>query len=105
MLLWEQGTIYTAGLVLGLVFGLLFSVLVVPALVFTGASDQGVISNTTSGTFNIAQSVPPIQVIFASQQLILAIGVLAILCVMALGLMIRVVSRPSLGQALRLNED
>jgi hypothetical protein len=35
----------------------------------------------------------------------LALGALVLLCVLALGMMMRIVSRPSIAQTLRLNED
>jgi hypothetical protein len=38
-------------------------------------------------------------------QIVLVLGILAIICLAALLLMARIVSRPSLSQTLRLNED
>ena len=99
VLSWEQGIIYAVAFLLGIGFGTLLSLLVVPALVFTGFY-----SGSASGNFYISQSVPPIQVVF-SPWLWLALALLAAVCGAALWMMVRVVSRPSLGQTLRLNED
>jgi Tfp pilus assembly protein PilX len=48
--------------------------------------------------------VPPIQIVIPPM-LVIALAVLVIICIVALGMMIRVVSRPSISQTLRLNED
>ncbi len=100
VLTWEQGIIYTLAIGLGIVSGLLFSLFVVPSLVFTSA--PGVIVST--GSVAISQSIPPIQLVF-SPLLILGLAALVAICVIALWLMVRVVSRPSIGQTLRINED
>ncbi len=104
VLTWEQGIIYTTAIVLGVIFGFLLSALAVPVLVFTSVGSNGANSDISSGAFYIAQSVPPIQVI-VPVSVGIALAVLIAICVIALGLMIRVVSRPSIGQTLRLNED
>ena len=49
--------------------------------------------------------IPPVQTVIPYPQLFLLLGGLVIVCLAALLLMARIVSRPSLGQALRLNED
>ncbi|MDQ2715208.1 MAG: ABC transporter permease [Chloroflexota bacterium] len=100
VLTWEQGIIYALAIGLGIVSGLLFSLFVVPSLVFTSA--PGVIAST--GSAYISQSIPPIQLVF-SPLLILGLAALVTICVIALWLMVRVVSRPSIGQTLRINED
>src|SRR5579875_509176 len=104
VLTWEQGIIYTTAILLGVIFGFLLSALAVPVLVFTSVGTSGANSDISSGAFYIAQSVPPIQVI-VPVSVALALAVLIAICVIALGMMIRVVSRPSIGQTLRLNED
>jgi ABC-type antimicrobial peptide transport system permease subunit len=104
VLTWEQAIIYTTSIVLGVVFGLLLSTLVVPVLVFTSVGSNGTNSDISGQAFYIAQSVPPIQVIIPATVGI-ALLVLICICGIALGMMIRVVSRPSIGQTLRLNED
>ncbi|MEO6889277.1 MAG: FtsX-like permease family protein [Ktedonobacteraceae bacterium] len=104
VLTWEQSIIYTAAILLGVVFGALLSALVVPVLVFTGVPASGSASATSNGAFYVSQSVPPIQII-VSPWVGLALVAVVIICVVALGWMVRIVSRPSIGQTLRLNED
>ncbi|MDQ2717253.1 MAG: FtsX-like permease family protein, partial [Chloroflexota bacterium] len=100
VLLWEQGIVYTSAILLGILGGILLSALVVPNLVFTGAPTSTQVTNTASGAFYASQSVPPIEVT-ASPLLVLTLAVLVGICALALGLMVRVVSRPSISQALR----
>jgi putative ABC transport system permease protein len=96
---WEQGLIYAAALILGSIFGGLLSWLAVPALVFTGTDQQA-----STGAIFASQSVPPIQIVVPPW--LLAVPTLEIIiCGSALALMVRVASRPALGQVLRLNED
>ncbi len=103
-LTWEQGIIYTTALGLGVLFGLLFSVLVIPGLVFTSVAPSGATSTISSSTFYGLQSVPPIQIILPNS-LAIALALLLALCIFSLVMMVRIVSRTSIGQALRLNED
>ncbi len=104
VLTWEQALIYTTSIVLGVLFGAILSALIVPALVFSSVAPSGTSSDPSSGTFFVSQSVPPIQIIIPSS-LGLALAVLIAICLFALGMMIRVVSQPSISQTLRLNED
>src|SRR6266704_1230003 len=104
VLTWEQALIYTTSIVLGVLFVALLSTLIVPALVFSSVAPSGTSSDPSSGTFFVSQSVPPIQIIIPSS-LGLALAVLIAICLLALGMMIRVVSQPSISQTLRLNED
>jgi len=46
-----------------------------------------------------------VQLVIPYLQLSLLLGGLVIICLLALLLMARIVSRPSIGQTLRLNED
>ncbi|HYL42244.1 MAG TPA: FtsX-like permease family protein [Ktedonobacteraceae bacterium] len=101
---WEQGIIYAAALGLGILFGLIFSVLVIPGLVFTSVAPSGVTSGISSSTFYGIQSVPPIQIILPGS-LGIALALLLALCILALIMMVQIVSRTSISQALRLNED
>jgi len=104
VLTWEQALIYTTSIVLGILFGAILSALIVPALVFSSITPSGTGSDPSNGTFFVSQSVPPIQVIIPSS-LGVALGLLIAICLLALGMMIRVVSQPSISQTLRLNED
>ncbi|HYT35069.1 MAG TPA: ABC transporter permease [Ktedonobacteraceae bacterium] len=104
ILTWEQCVIYSTSILLGIFCGAIFSVLVVPQLIFTSVGLSGANSDLTSSQFYVAQSVPPIQIVIPTS-LVVALAVLVIICIVALGMMIRVVSRPSISQTLRLNED
>ncbi len=101
VLTWEQAIIYATGIILGTVFGILLSLLVLPSLVYTGVALTG---NTSSGQFYLVQNIPPIQIMLPFS-LFIVIGALIVICVIALAMMVRVVSKPSMNQTLRLNED
>lgn len=105
VLTWEQSIVYATGIILGTIFGILLSLLVLPSLVYTGTSlnDPNNVSGTT-GQFYLVQNVPPIQ-IELPLTLFIVIGVLIAICGIALAMMVRVVSKPSMNQTLRLNED
>jgi len=102
ILTWEQGIIYTTALALGLLFGALFSFLALPVMVFTSVPSSS--SDTSSGTFYVVQNVPPITIVIPGT-LFIILSALIVICVIALGMMVRVVSKPSISQTLRLNED
>jgi hypothetical protein len=89
---------------LGVLFGAMFSALVVPQLIFTSVGSSGTGGDLTSNQFDLAQSVPLIQIVIPPS-LVMALAVLVIICVVALGMMIRVVTQPSMSQTLRLNQD
>ncbi|HEU5370566.1 MAG TPA: FtsX-like permease family protein [Ktedonobacterales bacterium] len=101
MLAFEQGIIYSAAIGLGVVFGGLLAATVVPALVFSSTPQaQGI----SSGEFYVIQRVLSAQVVLPFS-LLIALALLILLCIIALGMMARIVSKPSIGQTLRLNED
>ncbi|HEY7357200.1 MAG TPA: FtsX-like permease family protein, partial [Ktedonobacterales bacterium] len=102
VLIWEQGMIYTAALALGALFSALLIWTIVPALVFVAAPNNGASFN--SGEFYVIQHVLPVQILLPPTLGIVLAGIVAI-CVVALWMMARVVSRPSIGQTLRLSED
>ncbi len=89
VLTWEQGLIYGIGLLLGLAFGVLLATTVVPTLIYYGLS---------------IQSTLPVQIIVPIS-LILTLGAVIVVFVIALSMMVRTVSSPSMSQTLRLNED
>jgi len=103
-LTWEQGIIYTTGIVLGMLLGAIFSVLVIPGLVFTSVAPGNTTNQINSSTFYGIQSIPPLQIIVPSS-LAIALGLLVVTCVVALAMMVRLVSRTSISQVLRLSED
>lgn len=100
MLTWEQAIVYGIGLLLGVGFGLVLANTMIPALSFTD------LNNTLSNNDQLysLQSAFPTRIIFPST-LIWALVALIGLYAIALITMVSVVSRPTLGQALRLNED
>jgi hypothetical protein len=104
VLTWEQLIIYTTAIVLGIVFGLIFSLVVIPALAFTSVPPAGIIGDISSQAFFALQNTPPIEIVFP-RSLWIALGLLIAICVIALGMMVGIVSRPSISQTLRLNED
>ncbi|GHO44858.1 FtsX-like permease family protein [Ktedonospora formicarum] len=103
VLTWEQAIIYLASLILGLAFGALLATTVVPSLTVTSIPPTAA-STLDSTTFYALQSLLPTRLVFSSE-LLFALIVLILICIIALAMMIRVVSKPSMGQALRLNED
>ena len=103
-LAWEQCIIYATSIILGILFGAIFSALVVPQLIFTSVGASSNAEGLTNSQFYVTQSVPPIQVVVPAA-LFIALAILIAVCVMALGMMVRVVSQPSISQTLRLNED
>lgn len=99
---WEQGIIYVVAGVLGLLFGGLLALTGVPGLVFANPITPG--TTISDAEFYVMQRVLPTQVIWPAT-LGLAVLIFCAICALALALMMRVVSRPSISQTLRLNED
>ena len=99
VLLWEQVIVYVTGLVLGVLFGVFLAMTVIPAISVTDLN-----TNANVNQFYASQLAFPTQVVFPSS---LPLSLLAFVGIFVIGLamMMRVVSRPSLAQALRLNED
>ena len=103
-LLWEQGIIYTAAIGCGIFFGAILSALVIPALVITSVASNAVNSDISSSGLYTAQAIPPVQVIVPTS-LSIILGMLFVICIVALAIMVRTVSRPVISQVLRLDED
>lgn len=89
VLTWEQGLIYSIGILLGIAFGVLLATTVVPTLIYYGLS---------------VQISLPVQIIVPLSLVFLLSAIIAVF-VLALGMMVRTVAQPSLSQTLRLNED
>jgi hypothetical protein len=102
VLVWEQGIVYAAAMLLGVLFGALLIAAIVPALVFVGAPDAG--TTMSSGEFYVIQHVLPVQIILPPSLGLVFVGIVLV-CAVALWMMARVVSKPGIGQTLRLNED
>ncbi|MBA2391636.1 MAG: ABC transporter permease, partial [Ktedonobacteraceae bacterium] len=99
ILMWEQAIVYVIGLLLGVAFGALLSATVIPSLTLSSLN-----TNLSSAQFFDLQTAFPTPIV-VPPTLPLALVVLIAIYVVALLMMVRVVSRPSLGQTLRLNED
>ncbi|HEX6482080.1 MAG TPA: FtsX-like permease family protein [Ktedonobacteraceae bacterium] len=104
VLLWEQGIVYIAALLLGVIFGAVLSATAVPLLTFTSTPDSGVLSSISNDEFYAIQQIIPAQIILPLS-LGLAFLALVVICVLALGTMAGVALRPSVSQTLRLNTD
>ncbi len=104
VLIWEQTIVYLTSLLLGLLFGALLAALALPVMVFTSVPTSGASSSASSSTFFVQQNTPPIQIVIPAA-LIYVLIALILICISALTLMICIVSRPSVSQTLRLNED
>jgi ABC-type antimicrobial peptide transport system permease subunit len=104
VLLWEQGIVYSAALLLGVIFGAVLSATAVPLLTFTSTPTSGILSGISNDEFYAIQQIIPAQIILPLS-LGLAFLALVAICVLALGTMAGVVLRPSVSQTLRLNTD
>jgi len=104
VLLWEQVIVYATSLLLGLVFGTLFSATMIPNLTLSSIPASGPLAGFTPGQFYALQHVLPAQPVIPLSLGIILLTLIAI-CIIALGMMIRTISRPSMSQVLRLNED
>ncbi|MGH2506268.1 MAG: FtsX-like permease family protein [Ktedonobacteraceae bacterium] len=104
ILLWEQGIVYGVALALGVGLSVLFSLLILPVFVFTPLAGGNVALSTTDA-FYVVQSVPTIQVIVPIVPVVALLAGLILICVLALGMMVRVVTQPHMSQELRVDED
>jgi hypothetical protein len=101
---WEQVIIYSLALILGFLAGWLMAELALPSLIFTSIAPNSVTDAVSSSTFYAAQLTPPIQIVVPSV-LWVVLASLVLLCALALSMMVRVATHPSIAQVLRLNED
>ncbi|MDQ2715645.1 MAG: FtsX-like permease family protein, partial [Chloroflexota bacterium] len=104
MLLWEQGLIYAAALLLGLLFGGLLTFFTLPTLIFSSLPPAGISSTGSTSLLYALQNAPPVRISIPSSLYFSTLGLLA-LVVVTFALMTSVVLRPALAQRLRLNED
>jgi len=96
VLFWEQGIVYALALALGVGLGAVLTAAVLPLLVF--------VDNATSRTF-VPVDIPPVRTVLPPGTLLPALSALAAVCLLSILLMVSVVSRASISQTLRLNED
>lgn len=99
VLTWEQAIVYLTGAFLGIGIGIFIVQTVIPALIVTNLN-----TDVSSNQFYALQSILPAHVVMPTMLLPALLALLAIYGI-ALVMMVRVVSRPSLSQTLRLNED
>ena len=100
----EQGFVFVTALVIGLLLGGILSTAVVPTLIFSDIPITGILSNLSDSQFYAIQHSFPGQIV-VPPTLSMALALFAGICIIAITIMVRTVLRPSLGQALRLNED
>jgi putative ABC transport system permease protein len=100
ILLWEQGIVSTASLVLGAILGSVFAFTILPAFIFSPLTGVG-----SPAIFYIAQSLPPVQVVIPLLPVVALFTGLMVVCALALLLMLAVIVRPRLGQLLRVDND
>ena len=103
-LVWEQGIIYTAALLLGILIGSLLAALSLPSLILTSVLPSQITGNINTANFYAAQFVPPLQTIIPGTLWLVLAALLAI-CLLALSLMLYKIARSSIGLMLRLSED
>jgi hypothetical protein len=101
---WEQSCIYTTVLLLGILVGSLLATLSLPSLVLTSVLPGQNGENVSNTSFYAAQFAPPLRVIMPAT-LWLILGTLVLSCLLTLSMMVRNVTRSSLGETLRLSED
>lgn len=100
ILLWEQGIVSAASLLLGAILGSVFALTILPAFIFSPLTGAG-----STALFYVAQSLPPVQIaIPLPAVLVLFIGLL-VLCALALLVMLGVSMRPHIGLLLRVDDD
>jgi len=104
VLLWEQGMLYAAGLLLGLAFGVLLALTAIPALVDGLLPISAILNNLSSSDWHTLQQSIPFQFVLPPSLSVAALALVGI-CIVSLALMARVVLRPSMGQALRVDEN
>ncbi len=104
VLLWEQGIVYIAAILLGVIFGAVLSATAVPLLTFTSAPSSGILSGISNDEFYAIQQIIPAQIILPLSLGLVFLALIAI-CILALGTMAGVALRPSVSQTLRLNAD
>jgi ABC-type antimicrobial peptide transport system permease subunit len=104
VLTWEQCITYIVAIALGLGFGALLCATIIPALVITSVPVTSAASPSSNGAFYALQHILPVRVVLPFSLYFVLIA-LIIICVVALSMMVRVVTRPAMSQALRVNED
>lgn len=97
VLLWEQGFVYILALLFGIGLGALLIIFTAPIVSLLTLAGPDARQNL--------YAIPPVQTVVPYLQLAYILVGVVLVCLVALVLMARIVSRPSIGQTLRLNED
>jgi len=103
LLTWEMVVVLATALLLGLLFGLLLTFTSVAPLVFSGALPNNLVDLSNTALYTLQQIVPVTIVVPPS--LFLALLVLLLLCLLAIGLLTRLAQRPLVAQALLVDDD
>jgi ABC-type antimicrobial peptide transport system permease subunit len=104
MLSWEQGAIYLLMFGLGIFAGVLLSAMVLPILVVTSIANVDASGTAISSGVPLQEILPSIRVVIPPT-LGMVLALLVIICLAALGVMVRTIIRPTVAQTLRLNAD
>ncbi len=104
VLLWEQVLIYITAFVLGTVIGTLLCFTLIPNLLLSSIPVGGFLNSLTADAAYAIQTSIPMRLV-VPLSLSITFLVLLLTCLIALGLMIRTIARPTIGQQLRVNED
>ncbi|WIG61291.1 MAG: hypothetical protein OJF49_004039 [Ktedonobacterales bacterium] len=98
MLVQEQVIVYIAAIALGTGLGFVLALTSLPLLLFNQLVAQGGGSLTEAVT-------PPARIVVPGGTLLLALAVVVVICLLAIAITMAALTRLSLGQTLRLNED
>lgn len=104
VLIWEQGIVYSAALLLGVALSILFALVILPAFIFSPLA-SGDTAVTSAEAFYVVQSVPAIQVVIPPGPVLGVLAALIVTCILSLILMARIVVRPNVSTTLRVDED
>jgi len=100
ILLWEQGVVSAASLMLGAILGGVFALTILPAFVFSPVTGVG-----STAIFYVAQSLPPVQIAIPLLAVVVLFAGLVMLSALALLFMLRVSIRLHIAESLRVDDD
>lgn len=103
VLLWEQGIVYAASLLLGILLSVVLALIALPAFIFSPLAGVDA-AGTSAEAFYIVQSLPAVQIVVPLRPIASLLAALLAVCVIALGIIARVAVRPHVGQALRVDD-
>lgn len=103
LLIWEQGLVLAAALLLGTLLGFPLALIAVPALVVNSIPAGSALAGGANAVYLLQELIPARIVL--PPTLLLALATLLVLCILALLLVSRMALRLTLSQQMRLNED